>query len=258
MKKYLKDVYRRKDLLFHLLVTGLKSQHRNTYLGYAWWVLDPLLMGIIYYFLRVVVLGMTGENIGAFLIIGLVVWKWIAATINDSSKSISKKSKIITQVYLPKILFPLGSVMTQLANFTFSLAVIAIFVAVYRITPDSNLIWLPVIMLVQTIFLTALSLILGYACMFIRDIENVLTHVIRFWFYSSPVIWETSRLPEQYQFLLYYNPAAVLITSYRNIIMFQTDPQWTGLMIIGLVSLAVCCYMFYFYHLNEHKIIRAI
>lgn len=258
MKKYLLELYKRKDLLIYLFVTGLKAQHRNTYLGYIWWILDPLLMGLVYYFLRVVILGMEGENIGAFLIIGLVAWKWTASVVTASAKSISSKEGIITQVYLPKAIFPLGTVLTQLANFVFSLVVIAAFLACYRIVPGINAFWLPLVMVVHFIFLTAAALVLAYICMFVRDIENVISHLMRFWFYASPVIWETGRLPERFQFLLNYNPAAAFIVSYRNIFMYHSEPQWWNLFFIALLSLVVITYMVAFYDRNEHKIIRAI
>ncbi len=258
MKKYFKELYKRKDLLIHLVVSGLKAQHRNTYLGYLWWILDPLLMGLVYYFLRVVILGMEGENIGAFLIIGLVAWKWLTAVLSGSAKSISGKAGIITQVYMPKAIFPLSTVFTQLANFCFSLIVIAVFLAFYRIVPTAYIFWLPVIMAIQVMFLTALGLIMAYYTMLVRDIDNVISHVTRFWFYSSPIIWETGRLQERYQFLLNYNPAAFIITSYRNVLMYGTAPLYTNLFITGVISLAIIIYMLNFYNFNEHKLIRAI
>ncbi len=258
MLKYLQELFKRKDLLIYLITSGLKAQHRNTYLGYLWWILDPLLMAIVYFFLRVVVLSMEGENIGAFLVIGLVAWKWIAATVSSSAKSISGKAGVITQVYLPKAIFPFGSNLTQLINFAFGLVVIVIFLVFYRIAPGFEVLYLPYIMLVQFIFLSAISLVVGYYCMFIRDIDNVLTHVMRLWFYSSPVIWEIDRLPERYHFIADINPAATLLISYRNILMYGTDPEVGKLALIGILSLAVTIYMVYFYHLNEHKIIKAL
>ncbi len=258
MKKYLYELIKRKDLIIYLVLSGIKAQNRNTYLGYFWWILDPLLMGIVYYFLRVVILGMKGENIGAFLIIGLLAWKWIASAVNTSAKSISSKAGIITQVYLPKAIFPLGTTLTQLINFSFGLIVVALFLAFYRIMPGIYLFWLPVLIFVQFLFLAALSLILAYYATFVRDIENVLSHIIRFWFYGSPVIWETGRLPARYSYLVDANPASVFLTGYRNILMYDKSPDLEKLLIVAAVSLAIIIYMFYFYNNNEHKLIKAL
>ena len=258
MKKYLYELLKRKDLLVYLVISGIKAEYRNTVLGYVWWILDPLLMGAVYFFLRVVVLGMEGDHIGAFLIIGLVAWKWIASAVKTSAKSITGKSGIITQVYLPKALFPFGTNMTQAVNFSFGLVVIAMFLAFYRLVPGIEIVWLPVIMAIQFMFLSAISLVVGYFATFVRDIDNVLTHVMRFWFYGSPVIWEAGRLGPEYQYIIDANPASAFLMGYRNILMYHAPPDWLKLFIIGLVSFAVVAYMIYFYHMNEHKLIKAL
>jgi len=249
---------KRKDLVLYLVISGLKAQYRNTFLGYLWWILDPLLRGVVYYFLRVVVLGMKGENIGAFLIIGLVTWKWISSVVNTAANSISSKAGIITQVYLPKAIFPLGTTLSQLVNFVFGLVVVVVFMVIYRITPGMEVLWLPVIMAVQFTFLLAISLILAYFCTFVRDIDNVISHFMRLWFYASPVIWETGRLPAKYSYIVDANPASAFITGYRNILMYQTRPDLQKLMLIGLISLIVIVYMLHFYRRYEHKIIKAL
>ena len=258
LRKYLSEIFRRKDLLLYLVLSGIKAQYRNTLLGYFWWILDPLLMGVVYYFLRVVVLGMKGDYIGAFLIIGLVTWKWISSAISSSAKSITGMSRIITQVYLPKALFPLVTTMTQAINFSFGLVVIAFSLMFYRLIPGIEVLWLPVIMVIQFMFLSAISLILGYYATFVRDIEKVLNHIMRFWFYSSPVIWETGRLPEKYLFIVNFNPASTFLISYRNILIYNTPPDVERLFTIGLFSFALIIYLLYFYYRNEHKLIKAL
>jgi len=159
---------------------------------------------------------------------------------------------------LPKAIFPLGSTMTQLINFTFGLVVVAAFLAFYRIVPGSEVLWLPFIMAIQVLFLSAISLLLGYYSVFVRDIENVLGHLMRLWFYSSPVIWETGRLPDHYQWILQINPASAFLMGYRNILMYGTLPDFRMLYFLALVSIAIIVFMFYFYSLNEHKIIKAL
>jgi len=258
MTTYLQELYKRKDLLVYLVLSGLKAQYRNTFLGYLWWILDPLLMGAIYYFLRVVVLGMEGDYVGAFLISGLVAWHWINSCLKGSAGSISGRSRIITQVYLPKAIFPLGVNLTQLINFTFGLVVVALFVFFYRIVPGAEILWLPFIMAVQFLFLSALSLIVAYLCMFIRDIDNVLSHFMRLWFWTTPVIWEEGRLPEGFSFIIDLNPAAAILVSYRNILIYGAAPEAGKLLIIGVASFLLTLYMLHYYHHNEHKIIKAL
>ncbi|WP_353894457.1 ABC transporter permease [Proteinivorax hydrogeniformans] len=258
MKKYIDSIIQRKDLLSYLIISGLKSKHRNTFLGYFWWLLDPLLSVFVYYFLVVIVLGRGGPDYPAFLVIGLVVFRWLKSTVSGSAKSISSKSGIITQVYLPKAILPIGESITQLINFIFGLAVIAVFLLFYGIIPGVEVIWLPFIILVQLLFHMAISLFMGYVCVFIRDIENIITHLMRIMRYASPVIWEADMLPEGYEWIGTINPFSHLLNAYRNVLMYGELPNFTQLIILGLGSMAVIAFMLYFYNKNEHKIIKVL
>ncbi|GAB6091612.1 ABC transporter permease [Spirochaeta dissipatitropha] len=258
MKKYIRELLKRRDLIITLVESGLKSQHKNTMLGYIWWVLDPLLGVLVYYFLRVVLLGLDGENIEIFLAVGLVTWTWIKSTIPASTKSISKQASLINKVYLPKILFPLCLNLTQMVNFFFSIFVVAGFMAIFGIAPTWHILWFPYIVIIQFLFLFSISTVLAYIGAFVRDIENVITHIMRFWFYGSPVIWETGRMPPRYSWIVDLNPASTFIGSYRSIFMHGEAPNLLNLHIILGASVVLLCFMTWFYSRNEHKIIKAL
>ncbi|TMW72540.1 ABC transporter permease [Alteribacter natronophilus] len=256
---------KRKDLLLYLVKSGLKAENRNSYLGYFWWLLDPLLNVLVYYFLVVIILQRGGENYAVFLVIGLVGWRWMNTTVNTSARSITKHASIINQVYLPKSIFPMAATFTQGFNFIFGLVVVAIFLAAFGVMPGWQAVYLPLIVFIQLLFLSAISLFVAYICVFVRDIDHILSHVLRIFFYASPIIWEGGRLadnlPENYewaQWLVAVNPVAIILESYRAVLMYQATPQFTGLFIIGILSVAVIVWMLYFYSRNEHKIIKAL
>lgn len=264
MKAYIQEMLKRKDLLFYLVKSGLKAEHRNSYLGYFWWLLDPLLNVLVYYFLVVIVLGRGGENYPLFLVIGLVVWRWISSTINSSSSSILRYSSIINQVYLPKTLFPISFTLTQLFNFSFGLIVVALFLAIYGVMPDWHILYLPLIIFIQIMVHLAMSLFLAYITIFVRDIGNILTYVTRIFFYASPIIWEGSRLaqsdliPDGLMILIELNPVAILVNSYRDVLMYQQVPNLMGLFALFIFSVVLGIFMLYYYKNNEHKIIKAL
>lgn len=258
MKTYIQEIIKRKDLLFYLVKSGLKAEHRNSYLGYFWWLLDPLLNVVVYYFLVVIILDRGGEDFAVFLVIGLVVWRWISSSINASAKSILRYSSIINQVYLPKSIFPLSFSITQFINFLFGLVVIAIFLIANGVTPGIELVYLPVLLVLTFVFLLAIGLVLGYFTVFIRDIDNLLTHVIRLFFYASPIIWEGGRLPPEYGFIVAINPIAIHVDAYRDIFMYHETPNFMKLGVIFVISLLVIFYMLWHFSKNEHKIIKAL
>ncbi|MFD1334579.1 ABC transporter permease [Oceanobacillus iheyensis] len=262
MKNYIQEILRRKDLLYYLIKSGLKAEHRNSYLGYFWWLLDPLLNVLVYYFLVVIILDRGGDNYALFLVVGLVAWRWVSTSINSSSKSILRYSSIINQVSLPKSLFPISFTLTQLFNFAFGLIVIAVFLIIYGVMPEWYIVFLPLIILVQLVFQLMLGLFLGYVTVFVRDIENIVTYVTRIFFYASPIIWEGGRLSDvnlgQFSFLIDYNPIAILVTSYRDILIYHQLPDFSGLAGIFIISTIIGIFMIRHYSKNEHKIIKAL
>jgi|SRR5690625_3361428 len=259
MKAYLQELLRRKDLLLYLVKSGLKAEHRNSYLGYFWWLLDPLLNVLVYYFLVVIILQREGEgNYALFLVIGLVVWRWMSSSITSSAKSVLRYSSIIRQVYLPKSIFPLAFSLTQMFNFIFGLGVIAIFLIFHQEIPSMHIVYLPFLMIVTFIFLLAVGSVLGYFTIFIRDIDNLLSHIMRLFFYASPIIWEGGRLPPEYGFLVAINPIAIIVTSFRDILMYHQNPDFISLLIILVISMIIIIFMINYYRKNEHKIIKAL
>ncbi|MCK0470255.1 ABC transporter permease [Halalkalibacter sp. APA_J-10(15)] len=262
MRDYINEMLKRKDLLIYLVKSGLKAEHRNSYLGYFWWLLDPLLNVLVYYFLVVVILGRNeGENYAVFLVIGLIGWRWMNTTVSSSARAITRQSAIINQVYLPKSIFSIAVSFTQMVNFVFGMVVIAIFLIAFGVIPGWQVVFLPLIILVQLVFLLSISLSISYVCVFIRDVDNILTHILRVFFYASPIIWEGGRLRRlgpEYSWIVDYNPVAIILDSYRAVIMYQQLPQITGLLVILTVSFILIVGMIFFYSKNEHKIIKAL
>ncbi len=254
----MEEVRKRTDLIWYLVKSGLKAEHRNSYLGYFWWLLDPLLNIAVYYFLVVIILDRGGPDYPIFLVIGLIVWRWISSSINTSANSILRYSSIINQVALPKLIFPLSFTISQLVNFLFGLIVIVLFLVVFGVVPTWHIVYLPLIMIITLLFLLAIGSILGYITVFVRDIDNLLSHVIRVFFYASPIIWEGGRLPPEYSWAVTFNPIAVLVNSYRDVLMYHQNPNFLGLGVIAVLSVIAIVYMIYHYSKNEHKIIKAL
>jgi len=258
LKDYLKEIGKRKDLLFYLVTSGLKAEHRNSFLGYFWWLLDPLLNVAIYYFVVVIIFKRGGPNFGPYLVVGMIIWRWVNTTIRRSAVAIVSQAGIIAQINLPKVIFPFGIALSQLINFGFGLVVIAIFLLFLKIVPGVELAWLPVIVLVNLLFLLAIAMILSFIGVFFRDIDNLVGHLLRLWFFASPVIWESRNFPEKINWLIQLNPLAHFLTAYRNIFIFHAAPNIGPLLAIGAASLVVIVLMLIIFNKHEHKIIKVL
>jgi ABC-type polysaccharide/polyol phosphate export permease len=258
VRQYLRELIRRRDLIINLVSSGLKAQHRNNLLGYFWWLLDPLLGVLIYYFVVVVILNSGGDNYGAYLVIGMIIWRWTNTTIASASNSIVTQAGLIKQIYLPKALFPLCVSLTQLFNFGFGLIVMGVFFVFFRISPGIQLLVLPYVIITQLVFLLALSLLFAFISVYIRDMDMVLSHLLRLWFYGSPVIWMVDLIPERLDWLLKINPMYYFLSGYRSILMDNAAPSYLALTVIGLLSMAAILVMINLYRKYEHNMVKIL
>jgi len=259
VREYLTALARRRDLILYLVTSGLKAQHRNTALGYFWWLLDPLLGALIYYVIVVVLFERGGPGYGAYLIVGLTVWRWLGSTIAGATRAIVGQAGIITQVYLPKIALPIATVLTGLASFGFGLIVLLLLlVTFFGIVPGPAFLWLPLVILSQLLFSLTLASIVAFACVFVRDIDTLVGHLMRIWFYGSPVIWTEAMLPDRFRWGLALNPIAHFLAAYRDVLIAQRSPDVTGLLLIALISTALLGGVLVLYSRHEHRIIKAL
>ena len=256
--QYIRDLWKRKDLLLYLVTSGLKADTRNTFLGYFWWLLDPALYVAVFVFVRVIFFGRAGEDIVAFLAVGLVVFQHFSGALTGGAGSISGKASIITQVYLPKAMFPFGVVITELINFAFGLVLIGLILGFSGIVPGPELAWLPFLILVQVLLHVAIALVMAYVAAFIKDLQRVLRYVTRILRFTSPILWEVERVPENIEWILDYNPLAWLVIAYRQVLMYGEVPdiQLMSLLGGGALLLSILLLIFYTYH--EHRIIKVL
>lgn len=258
MKDYVKQILRRKDLLLYLVMSGLKAQHRNTFLGYFWWLLDPLLGVAIYYFVVGVVFGRGGTEYLANLVIGLTVWRWFQSSVSSAAKSITSRASIISQVYLPKVILPATAVVAQLVNFACGLGVATIFAVALWDVPGVTVALLPVVVIVQFLFIVAVCLPVAYISVFIRDMDNLIGHLLRIWFYASPLIWTANALPNHWRWIVTFNPMAWFLAGFRDILLYNRVPNLTALAVIGMISAAAIGVTVWFYSRYEHRIIKVL
>ena len=259
MQRYVRELSRRRDLLLHLVMSGLKAQHRNSVLGYFWWLLDPLVGVLLYYFVVVIVFDRQGgATYGLYLVIGMIVWRWVSSTIQGASKSVVSQAGIIQQVYLPKAIFPIGVAMTQLFNFGFGLLIIAGFSLAFGVIPGKHLVWLPLVVATQLSLMLAIALPIAFYCVFVRDIESIVAHGIRVWFFASPVIWTPDRVADVLPGLLLWNPMAHLLGAYRDVLLFHRAPDFAALGLVLVASSSVIVWMTSVYSRSEYRIVKAL
>jgi ABC-type polysaccharide/polyol phosphate export permease len=237
-----RDILTRRRLIRYLVGADLKRTHVDTLFGQLWWILDPLLQMAVYVILVQVIFNRRIPDYPLFLFAAILPWKWFATTLNDSAVSVVARQSLIRQIQFPKIVLPTASVVAGTVSFVIGLIALAI---VYLFFLDRLSPWvlaIPIIAAVQLVFTLALGVFLAAVNAFYRDVQNVLRHVTRLWFYLSPGLWTVYGehafvSPEHRVYpLLMLNPFTHLFESYRAVTWGETAPDWLGLAAVLVVS----------------------
>ncbi len=218
------------SLILHRAVMILKADSASYYLGTLWWVLEPLLYLSAFYIVFGLVMERGGPGYIGFLLAGLVFFRWFSATLVRAASSIFNNGRLINQIYLPKIVFPLVEICCGTLRFALVLALFLPFIWWY--TGNITQAWwgLVPLMLAQLLFITGTSFILAFLIPLYPDFQRVVENVMMLLFYMSGVFFDISKAPEAIQQWLYLNPMAVMLEQYRGIFIDGQFPDLLALL----------------------------
>jgi teichoic acid transport system permease protein len=219
-RRYVSDLWGRKDFAVFLIQGNLTARNSSTALGLMWWILNPLLSAAVYY----VVFGLILEGHRAqdffltYLVVGVFAFQYTTASMNGGANLIQQNSRLLVNVRFPRLILPIAAVAESLAGFLTSLVAVFAVVLIQGAPISAKILWLPVVIVIQTIFVLGLSALTARWVVPIRDLGNLIPHITRFWFYLTPIIWGLSFLegkPQWVVTLIELNPMYAIVQLYR-------------------------------------------
>lgn len=230
---------RHKDIIYYRTLAGLKSEARKSYLGYMWFVAEPLLSTAVLYIVMTQVSGQRGPAAVMSILLGMVIWQWFEGAVMLGSGSITAKYHIHLQVPLPKYLFPLVDIGSHTIRFFFAYSLIATTCLVFGHGLSWAVFWLPIVILTQLIFTISVGLIVSLLVTLVSDLVVLIQSLFRLLFFVSGIFFTAERVPPALLPWFHANPLAVFIESQRAIILHGRAPD-TGLLLqVALVSLGL-------------------
>ncbi|WP_298817003.1 ABC transporter permease [Chloroflexus sp.] len=228
----LQELWQYRELIRNLVLRDLRARYKGSTLGYLWTQIAPLGMMMVYVIVFSFLLPNGIAMFPVFVIVGLLPWNYTAEAVLNGTRSIIDNAALVKKVYFPREVLPLVAVGSSLLNFILSLPMMVLVIVVVQLTTLGrlNLSWtiayLPVIMVLQTIFLAGLALLLGAGAVFFRDVVHLIGIVINIWFFLTPIIYPLSTISEGLaaRIIRWLNPLASIIEFYREIIYGNTVP----------------------------------
>ncbi|MDX1605003.1 MAG: ABC transporter permease [Candidatus Competibacterales bacterium] len=232
-------VQRQFELVWYKVVADLRAEAARTYMGFLWWILDPIIFMFIFYLLFAVLLQRGGENFVQFLLIGLVAWRWFQATVMHGANALPAGRGLIRQVYLPKRLLPLIDILTDLIKFAVVLALLLTFLWSSGFGPSAAWLALPLLLLVQLSLITGVTLLVAALVPFLPDLKQLVGHMLHMMFFLSGIFYDVGRIPEVYRDYFFLNPMAAMIDAYRTVLLQGAWPEAKTLALILVVSVTL-------------------
>jgi lipopolysaccharide transport system permease protein len=251
----LRDLWIYRELVFFMVWRDIKVRYKQTLLGAAWAILQPVLTMLALYFLFDRVANLPTDNVPypIFSYTALLPWGLFVTALNQGSRSLTSNHNMITKVYFPKLILPLSSVLAGLVDFAIASVILVALMLYYQVTPAWNLIWvLPLFLLLSIITALGVALWLSAINVKYRDVNYVLPFLTQFWFFATPVAYSAKAISENWQLVYSLNPMAGVVNGFRWALLGTGNGPDAGLWVsVGISILILVSGLFYFRNMEK-------
>lgn len=213
----LKELWHYRELLFFLAWRDIKVRYKQTLLGAAWAILQPLLTMIVFsvIFGQLAKLPSEGIPYPVFTYTALLPWQLFAFSLGNSSNSLISSQNLISKVYFPRLIIPLASVLAGILDFAIAFVVLLGLMAYYHIVPTLTVLYLPFFLLLALLSSLAVGIWLSALNVKYRDVRYVVPFLTQFWFYATPIAYTSLLIPEGWRVLYGLNPMTGVVEGFR-------------------------------------------
>jgi lipopolysaccharide transport system permease protein len=226
------------QLILYRIYADLKAEADRGYLGFLWWIVEPILFMAAFYVVFGIVMQRGEEGFVYFLLTGLIIWKWFGQSVSMASNSLLAHKNLINQVKLPVVIFPSISVGTTTVKFSIVFILLLIFLVISG-GGKPSLYWLllPIIICIQFIFILSICFISAAIVPVFPDLRLIIDNGLLLLFFLSGVFFDIESLPEDITALVYINPMAMLIDAYRSVLLHAEPPRFDLLFAVVIASI---------------------
>ncbi len=256
----LAQLLRYRGLIQSLVARELKARYRGSVLGIFWSFGNPLLLLLVYSAVFKYFVGKDNavQPYALFLFCGLLPWTWFASSLNESAGSLIAGGNLIKKVLFPAEVLPIVSVLANMVHFLLALPILALFLLYYAFVGAgpvaagvqaphvalhaAELMWLPVVILVQLVLTTGLALFLSALTVHFRDVRDILSNLLTFWFFATPIIYPWQSVPGLKAWLD-LNPFTHLAVSYQEILFYPDNAFGHRAWLLALAAASVVVFL---------------
>jgi lipopolysaccharide transport system permease protein len=248
----LSDFWRYRELLYFLTWRDIKLRYRQTLLGAAWAIIQPLFAMLLFtvFFGRLVRIPTDNIPYPLFAYAGLLPWTFFANAVTNSANSLVGSTSLITKVYFPRMIIPAAPVLAGLVDLAVAFALLIPLLIYYGTRITFQLLLLPVFICLAMLLAFGVGMLMAALNVTYRDVRYALPFVVQLWLFASPVIYPLSIVPPKWKWLVSLNPMTGIIEGFRSS-LFGRPLDWTTISIAFAVSLFIVVFSLYFFRRSE-------
>lgn len=235
-----KSLYKYRELLKTNIKKEVRGKYKNSFLGVLWSFLNPLLQIVVYAVVFQLILKNPQENYAIFICCGLIPWTFFSSAVSRAAFTMVENGNILKKVYFPREILPISVVTSETVNFLISTIIILGFVIFGGLGISKYIIFYPLVLLAQYLILIAISFIVSSISVYVRDLQHLIGVALQLLFYAAPIVYSPSTIPQEFQWILAWNPMAYVINGYRDIFYYQTMPDIGALVALIGISIVLC------------------
>lgn len=235
-----KSLYDYRELLKTSVKKDVGGKYKHSFLGVLWSFVNPLLQIIVYAIIFPLIMRSNIEYYVVFMVCGLIPWNYFSTVINRASFTMIENGNILKKVYFPREILPLSVVTSETITFLISSIIIVCFVLGYGLGITINIVFYPILLFVQFVLLLGISLFVSSITVYFRDLQHFIGVLLQLFFYATPIVYSVESIPENFQWILKYNPMTYIIEGYRDIFYYQTMPEIGTLLIVLVIGILLC------------------
>ena len=245
----LRDLWIYRELIFFMIWRDIKVRYKQTLLGAAWALIQPLLTMLIFNFIFGTVAKVPTEGIPypIFSYTALLPWGLFTAALNNASRSLTANQNMVTKIYFPRLILPLASVLGGLVDFVIAFMILIVMMIYYHVTPTSAIWSLPLFLLLTVVTALGVALWLSAINVQYRDVNYVLPFLTQFWLFLTPVAYSAKVISEKWQVVYSLNPMAGVVNGFRWALLgTNTGPGLNMAVSVGISLTFLVTGLFYF------------
>jgi lipopolysaccharide transport system permease protein len=249
----LRELWIYRELIYFLTWRDLKVRYKQTALGAGWAILQPVLSMVVFSIFFGGLLNVDSGDVPypIFSYAAILPWGVFAKALNDTGRSLVSNRAMLTKIYFPRMVIPLASVFSSLADFLIAFVVMLGLMFYYQIAPTSNIWTLPFFLLLAVITALGVGLWLSAMNVLYRDIGYMIPYITQLWFYLTPIVYSASEVPERWQFIYALNPMVGVVEGFRWALLGSSDPPSSMIAVSAAIAIVIFISGMYYFRRME-------